>query len=363
MVTDSEGFIHVIWQDDLGNYVYSRFDGDQWSSPEITDLNSVFRLPGPDEPVDPFQMANYTGPNPLFTAGPDKRIFAFWINPEGRVYVSNVDNSSFKDDVAWGSGRLITPGAASFAAVVDALGALHVAFLRTEDDPDNPPGIYYTQSKNNGGGWTKPVRLYESSYLRTLAQGEAHLSVTTAETEGTTRVYVAWDNQPRKQVLLAQSADGGVNWEQPELVAGPSPNSGLAGPFNVQVGTFENSVVLVWQNGLPEATCTQFYQFSRDGGKTWNEPQPMLEDLLGCAESNEFLAEWPNSSENSLYLLTETKTEVILSAWDGRKWSQPQVQQILSGFEEPEIYSDVVYGCHQASFSGKRLYVVGCDEG
>ena len=66
MVTDSEGFIHVIWQDDLGNYVYSRFDGDQWSSPEITDLNSVFRLPGPDEPVDPFQMANYTGPNPLF---------------------------------------------------------------------------------------------------------------------------------------------------------------------------------------------------------------------------------------------------------------------------------------------------------
>ena len=363
MVTDSEGFIHVIWQDDLGNYVYSRFDGDQWSSPEMTDLNSVFRLPGPDEPVDPFQMANYTGPNPLFTAGPDKRIFAFWINPEGRVYVSNVDNSSFKDDVAWGSGRLITPGAASFAAVVDALGALHVAFLRTEDDPDNPPGIYYTQSKNNGGGWTKPVRLYESSYLRTLAQGEAHLSVTTAETEGTTRVYVAWDNQPRKQVLLAQSADGGVNWEQPELVAGPSPNSGLAGPFNVQVGTFENSVVLVWQNGLPEGTCTQFYRFSRDAGKTWNEPQPMLEDLLGCAQSNEFLAELSNSSGDSLYLLTKTKTEVILSAWDGRKWSQPQVQQMLSGFEEPEIYSDVVYGCHRASLLGKRLYVVGCDEG
>src|SRR5215207_11168404 len=148
IVTDSEGFVHVVWQDDLGNYVYSRFDGDQWSLPETTDLNSVFRLPGPHEPVDPLQMANYTGPNPLFITGPDKRIFAFWINPEGRVYVSNVDNQNFKDEVAWGSGRLITPGAASFAASVDALGGLHAAFLRTADDPDNPPGIYYTQSKN-----------------------------------------------------------------------------------------------------------------------------------------------------------------------------------------------------------------------
>ena len=296
IVTDSEGFVHAVWQDDLGNYVYSRFDGDQWSLPETTDLNSVFRLPAPDEPVDPLQMANYTGPNPLFITGPDKRIFAFWINPEGRVYVSNVDNQSFKDEVAWGSGRLITPGAASFAASVDVLGGLHVAFLRTAEDPENPPGIYYTQSKNNSGGWTKPVRLYESPYLHTLDEGEAHLSLTTAEIEDTSRVYVAWDNRPRKQVLLAQSADGGVSWEEPELVAGPAPNSGLAGPFNVQVGTFENSVVLVWQNGLPEGTCTQFYRFSRDAGKTWNESQRMLEDRLGCAQSNELLAGWPNSS-------------------------------------------------------------------
>ena len=363
MVTDSDGFVHVVWQDDLGTYVYSRFDGDEWSSPETTSLDRVFRLPGPDEPVDPFQMANYTGPNPLFIPGPDKRIFAFWINPEGRVYVSNVDNQNFKDEVAWGSGRLITPGAASFAAAVDVLGALHVAFLRTEGDSDNPPGIYYTQSKNNVGGWTKPVRLYESPYLRTLDHGEAHLSLTTAGIEDTQRVYVAWDNRPRKQLLLAQSADGGESWEQPELVAGPPPNSGLAGPFNVQVGTFENSIVLVWQNGLPEGTCTQFYRSSKDVGETWNEPQPMLEDLLGCAQVNEFLAGWPDSSGDSLHLLTETKNEVILTAWDGRKWSQPQTQQILSGFEEPEIYSDVVYGCHRASLLGKQLYVVGCDEG
>lgn len=363
IVAGSDGLVHAVWQDDLGEYLYSRFEGGQWSTPERTGLNRVFRLPGPAEPVDPFQLANYTGPNPLFITGPDKRIFAFWINPEGRVYVSNVDAQNFKDEVAWGSGRLITPGAAYFAAAVDALGTLHVAFLRTEDDSDNPPGVYYTRSDNNGGGWTKPVRLYESPYLRTLDRGEAHLSITTAEIEDTQRVYIVWDNRPRKEVFLAQSTDEGQTWEQPELVAGPVQNSGLAGPFNVQVGTFRNSVVLIWQNGQPEGPCAQFYKFSRDAGKTWNEPQPMLEDLVGCAQSNEFLAGWPNRPGNPLYLLTETKHQSLLIAWDGRQWSQPQEQPILSGFEEPEIYTEVIYGCHRASLSGKRLYVVGCDQG
>jgi hypothetical protein len=83
---------------------------------------------------------------------------------------------------------------------------------------------------------------------------------------------------------------------------------------------------------------------------------------LRCAQSNEFLAGLPNRPGDALYLMTETKNEAVLTAWDGRQWSQPQVQEILSGFEESEIYTEVVYGCHWGSLSGKRLYVIGCDE-
>ena len=119
------------------------------------------------------------------------------------------------------------------------------------DDPANPAGIYYTRSKNSGRSWAVPVLLYESPYLRTLGEGEANLSVATAGTEDALRVYIAWDNRPRKQVLLAQSADGGESWEQPAPVAGPAPDSGLAGPFNIHVGANQNSVVLVWQSGQP----------------------------------------------------------------------------------------------------------------
>ena len=316
IVIDSEAVVHAVWQDDLENYVYTRFDGSQWSAPKTTNLDRLFMLPVNRESTSPSQLAIYTGPNPLFIAGPGEHIFAFWISPKGRLFTSRVRNLGFEHVAAWDSERLITPDAASFAVAVDARGELHLAFLRTADDPANPPGIYYTRTKYSGQNWAVPVLLYESPYLGRLGEGEANLSLATAGTEEPVRVYIAWDNRPRKQVLLAQSADGGKSWEQPALVAGPAPDSGSAGPFNIQVGANQNSVVLVWQSGRPGGACNQIYQSSSDAGATWSDPQPMIEDLLGCAESNEFVTGWPNNPEDPLYFLTATQSQVFLSAWN-----------------------------------------------
>jgi hypothetical protein len=365
MVIDSEGVVHAVWQDNLEHYVYTRFDGSQWSEPRTTNLDRLFFWPDPITSEPPLVI--YTGPNPLFIAGPDQYIFAFWLSPQGGLFTTKVKNLEFEDVGAWVYLRLISPQAASFAVAVDALGEWHVTYLRTGDDPKNPPGIYYTRSKNSGQNWSVPVLLYQSPYFRRLARGEANLSIATAGAEEAQRVYIAWDNRPRKQVFLAQSADGGKSWEQPTLIAGPTPSSGSADPFNIQVGANQNSVVLVWQSGratnglLP--SCSQLYESSNDGGATWSDPQPMIEDLLGCTQSNEFVTRLANGPAGPLYLLTETKSEVFLTAWNGLQWSQPQAQPILSGFEEPEIYTQVIYGCHRASLLGERLYIIGCDQG
>src|SRR6266487_1163553 len=293
IVTDSEGVVHVVWQDDLANFVYTRFDGDQWSAPVTTSLNVLFRRPLANAPRSPNQVAIYTGPNPLFMAGPGGYIFAFWLTPQGRLFTSKVKNQAFDHIAAWDPEGLITSKAASFAVTVDARGEWHLAFLRTIADPRNPVGIYYTHSKNGGWTWTLPVLLYTSPYLQTLAEGEENLSLATAEMDDTLRVYVAWDNRPRKQVFLAQSSDGGKSWEQPALVASPAPDAGLAGPSNIQVGADKNSIVLVWQNGratnglLP--SCSQIFEFSGDAGATWSDPQSMIEDMVGCAQSNKFV--------------------------------------------------------------------------
>jgi hypothetical protein len=358
IVTDSEGVVHAVWQDDLEKYVYSRFDGNNWSAPETTNLDLFFTWPGNITRETPLVI--YTGPNPLFIASPNQHIFAFWLSPQGGLFASTAENEDFE---AWDYARLITSGAASFAAAVDALGEWHLAYFRTVADSTHPVGIYYTRSKTSGQSWDVPVLLYESSYLHRLGEGEANLSVATTGTEDSLRVYVAWDNRPRKQVLLAQSVNGGESWEQPTLIAGPAPGTGLAGPFNIQVGANQNSVVLVWQNGQPNGTCSQLYQSSKDKGATWSEPQPMIEDLLGCAQLYEFVTSLANSPESPLYFLAGTQNQIFLTDWNGLQWSHPEAQPILSGFEEPEIYSEVLYGCHRASLLRERLFVVGCDQG
>lgn len=360
-VMDSDGIGHAIWQDESAEYFYSRFDGAEWSVPKITGLARLFQLPA----TTPSTV--YTGPNPLLLAGPQQNVFAFWLSPEGELFRSKVKGPNFGNASGWESGRMISSEAASFATVVDPLGELHLVYLRTVEDPAHPAGIYYTRSMSGGANWAVPVLLYQSPYLRTVAEGEAHLSVATALIEDALHVYVAWDNLPRKQVFLAQSADGGTTWGEPARVAGPSPDSGDSGPFNISVGANQSSVVLIWQNGrvtnglLP--ACNQVYQSSSDGGVTWNEPQPMMEDISGCALSNEYLAALTNDAEDTLYLLTKTKGEVFLTAWNGDQWSQPQEQTILSGFQEPEIFTQVMYGCHRASVFAERLYIVGCDQG
>src|SRR5687768_14398420 len=147
-VIDSEAVLHVVWQDDLANYVYTQFDGDQWTAPETTDLDRLFMVPIAGEFIRGAQPEIYTGPNPLFIAGPDQYIYAFWISPQGRLFTSKVENLNFEDVAAWDSGGVIAPAAASFAVAVDALGEWHLAYFRTVDDPVNPAGIYYTRSKN-----------------------------------------------------------------------------------------------------------------------------------------------------------------------------------------------------------------------
>ena len=365
IVIDSDAVVHAIWKDDLLDFVYTQLDDDQWTAPRQTDLKLLFRLPGAGGSASQSQLSIYTGPNPLFVAGPGPYIFAFWLTPEGRLFTSRVKNSEFEHVAGWDAAGLIASDAASFAVTVDARGDWHLAYFRTLEDPTNPAGIYYTRSRNGGQSWARPMLLYTSPYIRRLIQGEANLSLATSVTGDALHVYIAWDNRPRKEVLLAQSADGGESWTQPLLVAGPTPESGSTGPFNIHVGANQNSAILIWQSGTPGGACSQIYQFSSDAGATWNEPRPMLTELSECAHTNQIVAGSANNPRvpPRLYLLTETQSQVFLTAWNGLRWSEPQVQATLSGFEDPEIYTEVIYGCHQAASLGERLYMIGCDQG
>jgi hypothetical protein len=358
--TDSSSAVHVIWRDTFANYVETRLDGGQWSEPQTTSLDRLFETSS-SQPAN--NASPFTGPNPLFVAGDRPIIYAFWINPQGKLYASQVPTPDLAKAGSWTARKLLSDSATSFTAAVDARGDLHLVYIRTTAATGKRAGLYYTRLRKFGTAWLGPVLVYESPYFGGLSGAKANLSLATAGTADAPIVYIAWDNQPRKEVLLTKSTDGGVSWEKPMLVAGPQPNSELVGPYNIRVGAAENRVVLVWQSGQQTGPCTQFFIASADAGATWSEAQSMLEGVTGCAEANEFVASRNASPGGLLYLLTTLKRQVFLSAWNGSQWSEPQEQPVLSGFKEPEIFTSVLYGCHQATWLQDRLYVVGCDTG
>ena len=140
--------------------MYTRLHGDQWSAPKTTNLNDLFTLPLAGEASARNEAPIYTGPNPVLLSGRGAYIFAFWLSAEGRLWTSKVKSPDFDRVGAWDSPSLISH-AASFTATVDALGEWHLAYIRTdEEDPSNPAGVYYTQSKNAGQIWAVPTRLY-----------------------------------------------------------------------------------------------------------------------------------------------------------------------------------------------------------
>jgi hypothetical protein len=355
LVVTSNEMVHVIWQDAYAYFAYARFEDGEWTPPAATGLDALFGL------TEAERTANL--PPPLFLAGTGAFSYAVWLNAEGTLYVSSVRNTEIGNAGAWSGRRAISLSAQAATAAVDARGSLHVAYVRATDSSGRSAGLYYTRSRNNGQDWSTPALVYESAYLRGLDGAQLNLSLATAAAPDAPVVYLAWDVRPRRQVLLARSVDGGLGWEAPRLVDGPTSASAGGGPNRIRVGAAGSSVLLLWQRGEPSGACREVYQASPDAGVNWSEPQLLFESLPGCPRSSEFVRGNQAGPDGWLYLLTKTESQAFLAAWNGSEWSEPQRQPILAGFEDPELFSQVVFDCLRAAWLGSELIVVGCDTG
>ena len=123
-------------------------------------------------------------------------------------------------------------------------------------------------------------------------------------------------------------------------------------PFNIRVYPDGEKVLLLWQSGLQSGfDCTQYYQWSTNGGESWSDPRIMLEDFVGCPQANQFL----QGPDGLTLLFTIIQEDAYLLAWDGSRWSAPQAQNTLNRFLNPQTYTDVNLRCRQ--FSTMTEYV------
>jgi hypothetical protein len=339
LLIDSDGIFHVIWKDRFAGYVHTNGDGSQWSGPVPVRF-----------PFDSF--------NPILVATPNGFVHAFWIDEENQLFTSRVSSEDFADSGSWTPAQQLSDSAMDVDAVVDQLGNIHLVFARPLEAENQPAGVYYLQLRPEILSWPDPVLLYQSPYFRSLTDESANVKVATAGTNGTARVYVVWDNPSRERVFEVQSLDTGASWNDPVEIAAPVDGVQGTGPSGITVGVQGQDVLLIWQTGAAGPSCSQYYQWSFDGGLSWQTSERMLVDIPGCPESNQILR-----ADNYVYLLTSVLDQVYLLAWDGKQWSNPQPQAQLSNFTDPETLKPVNFSCRQPVIFQERLYVVGCDAG
>ena len=342
IVVDSDGGIHVIWVDAYAGTLYSFNKGDHWSSPYSVTF--------------PFGDMR-----PQLVAGKDGLIFAFWINERGNLYYSFVRATSFDSPTQWADSHWLADLALVRSITIDSLGRVHLVYVRTLDTFNLPAGVYYQRLDASSFKWTLPKLLYSSPYFRGLASDQANVEIATADMDGVTRVFAAWDNRSRREIMLANSQDGGRTWDTPVEIVKPELNSESASSFHIRVGASSGKVLLIWQYGDPAASCTQYYQWSIDGGSTWSDRHQMLEDINGCAQDNQILV----SSDKLFVVESRFLGREYLLALSGSQWSPPQAQDVLNNFTDPETYNTVNYSCQQSAVQGEKgqLFVVGCDAG
>jgi hypothetical protein len=359
IVSTPDKRIFVVWQDAYSGSIYSTWDGNQWSKPK-----------GVKFPFDTYK--------PRLLSNSDGRIYAFWTDNQGNLFRSYVEEPYFGEPSGWSKPHQLSESVSGFDITVDGRNQIHLAYIQTEDTPVAPAGIYFLRTTDTIT-FTDPIPIYQSPYFRGLGENLANVQVVTTGKGQTSKVYIVWDNPLRKQIFFANSGDGGRTWNDPQMINGPGLALGSNSPFKIRINADDDNILLFWQNGDLITTttgggasgttatgsiggnCKQYSQSSTDGGKTWSEPQEIFKVLNACVQDYQI---FPIMNNLSLLMLTTTLNQVFLVAWDGHSWSSLQAQPTLSGFEDPELFNTVKFGCHQTTQIGNdELIVIGCDLG
>jgi hypothetical protein len=341
IVSDRNGVVHAVWKDDTLGSMYSQLAEGVWSQPVAA------KFPFDDYVPRFVSTGNY--------------IQAFWISSNGdTLFQSRAPIDKFGVAGGWERAKTLAKGVKDFQVAYQPDNTLHLAYLSSLENERTPAGAYYLRSTDAGGRWEAPKILYTSRYFRDLDTSLANVDIAATLLNDQPAVFLVWNNPALKQVFLARSLDGGSTWEDPLEVDGPGVTNMTVTPFNPMITVRGANVLLLWQSNLQSGfACTQYYQWSKDGGNSWSERARMLTEFVGCAQENTFIA----VDQEFTVLQTTIRDEVYMLAWNGEVWSKAYPQKTLSSFNDPLTNAAVTFRCRQSTVqSGTRLFVIGCNE-
>ncbi|MEN4098365.1 MAG: sialidase family protein [Anaerolineaceae bacterium] len=351
MVIDQDGVIHMIWADAFAGFMYSYYGEQGWSDPK-----AVFFPFSPPRGV----TIGRDYPTPIMFTDLRNRIHVFWLDERGVLYHNSVTALYFDSPGSWTGNRVIAEAVVAMGVTEDSNQNLHVAYISNAVSGNRTAGLYYRWLDTRSYAWSTSTLLDESPYFRSLTRDISNVSIASSRVDGAINLMIGWDNRVRNRIAFIKSTDSGVSWGEPSIIEGPEVSRSPVIPLNLMVGANGNNILLIWQEDEPGESCNQVYQYSVDGGETWASKQRMLTDLQGCAESYRFLTR----ADGQMFLMTKILGQVYFQAWDGLRWSDPQLQTILSSFVDQETFNLVDLGCQFPVFTPQNeLFIAGCDQG
>ncbi len=342
LVIGPNGTIHVIWVDEFDGYKYAMsVDGVNWTTPATIKFPFSFK-------ADP----------PKFRTTTNGLIHVFWKNDKNILYYAQTRQEDFGNPGLWKAIIQLGEFVADYDVQVDPSGGLHVSFIKNMGSDSDPTGVYYRNSANSGLSWSSPNILFKSQYFRSLAPKDTRVRLAVSKNTDEKNVFAVWDDRSQKRIFMAISSDGGAGWVSGREIVAPLASLGFKTPYNADIEVLENQVLVTWSVGEPGVRCTPYSWSSSDGGETWSEPVKVLADSAQCPERSEFIS---TDQAYSLSLFSSPE-ELLISAWNGSTWSNPEIQARSSLVTNPITLDSVVLGCEQAAAYNAQLFVVGCDQ-
>jgi len=330
LTVDELGSVHTVWcqsipleKDNLRERVhYARRDGDSWSEP-----NDIIP-PSPDIERNAITRD---------LAGSIHLLFGGSAYSAGALYHQRAPLSESWSATAWSTPHRINQGISYMGdIVVDSRGVIHVIYDDTlhyiNESELNLADIFYRRSTDGGRIWSTPIRLYLEPLV---GSAMPYMAVDNNDV-----IHVTWDegwdrlSGERSDVYYSvyiSSSDGGETWTSPMIIDYPDETV-----VQLTVGSNgQGGIMLVWRSRTRDEI---FYQWSPDGGRSWEEPSPIPQVFSRPLTTPFDTYDMATDSAGHIHLLLvgrESQENAALLGvyhlvWDGDRWSTPSADPSAS---------------------------------
>lgn len=295
IVTDSNGQVHLVWADEIGDGIqYTRYENGRWVAP-----------------IEAVRSPEGRAADPALALDSSGRLFAIWTNPEtGQLLFSQVDATRAVAQAEWATPQIIATSdnvVSSPQLVVtddDRIVAVYAAPL------NEGRGVYMVMSADNGVTWSEPQLLFDAA-----AAGWIMVDAPSLHIAEDGRWYLLWTQHTVPgaggpiALYTAYSDDEGQTVSSAELI------SDTPVLWSRVTTTGDQTVHRVWQSAVGDLV-TLWHQKSDDNGVTWQNPT-RVSSFGDAAGPTAFVRD----EIGRLHLMQLQASGLHYWMWDGNTWT------------------------------------------